>query len=69
MPRIQFHNLEIDKVASASGVFSGDNVQVDWTNVSKTNEGNGTVSGDDNFFYNGRHIVVGRKQQSNDQSK
>ncbi len=41
----------------SSGIFSGENQQVDWNFVSKVNEGFGTISGSNNDSFNNHHVV------------
>ncbi|UFJ41545.1 hypothetical protein LOK74_03150 [Brevibacillus humidisoli] len=60
MVRIQFRDLTIDRIAHASGVFSGDNAPCHWKHRAKTNEGFGAVSGDKN-------ISIGNRSLLNDQ--
>ncbi|HEU4963636.1 MAG TPA: hypothetical protein VFV52_07220 [Bacilli bacterium] len=45
--RLHFRDLKIDSISTTSGIFVGDNRQVSWKNEGKSNEGFGTLSGDE----------------------
>ncbi|WP_106497502.1 hypothetical protein [Lentibacillus sp. Marseille-P4043] len=55
--KVNFEDLKIDHVSLSSGIFSGENQQVDWNFVSKVNEGFGTISGSNNDSFNNHHVV------------
>jgi hypothetical protein len=62
MVKIFFKDLKINVVSSSSGVFTGTNMQLNWRNYEKINEGQGTISGDKNVLKKSIH-VVNRKEQ------
>jgi uncharacterized protein YjcR len=64
MSRIHFHDLKIGQISSSSGVFSGDNRQFGWRASKKTNDGNGTVTGNHNTFTEGRYSVFQPQETS-----
>ncbi|HET7578047.1 MAG TPA: hypothetical protein VFK33_02115 [Bacillales bacterium] len=57
MPHIHFRDLKITSVTSSSGVFSGRNVHNGWWSSHKASDGNGTVTGNQNVFAEGRYAV------------
>ncbi|WLD93295.1 hypothetical protein [Alkalihalobacillus sp. AL-G] len=62
-PNIKFNNFTIDHVSSSSGVFSGDNLQQNFSYQARKNEGNGTVNGNHNLIYNNKHVVTKTKPE------
>lgn len=55
--KIVLKNLNIGNVSHSSGIFSGDNLQIDWKSYKKINEGFGTMLGSYNKSSANRHIV------------
>lgn len=58
MLKIQFDELKIDSISESSGVFSGDNVLINWKAKSVTNEGFGTLSGSNNRSINNKSFII-----------
>lgn len=58
MVRIEFKDLIIDRISSSSGVFSGDNLQVNWKACIKNNLGYGKLSGEGNKCINNSSKVI-----------
>lgn len=63
MSRIHFHDLKVTTVKSSSGVFSGQNYHHGWRSSSKTSDGNGTVTGNQNQFTEGHYAVFHENQR------
>lgn len=55
--QFRFKEIKIDKVTHSSGVFSGENLQVNWNCSKKLNEGFGTFQGSHNSSSNSKHTV------------
>lgn len=55
--KIVLKQLNVEKVSHSSGLFSGENLQVDWKSYKKINEGFGTMQGSRNVSTNNQHIV------------
>lgn len=55
--KIVLKNLKVENVSYSSGIFSGDNLQIDWKSYKKINEGFGAMLGSGNNFFKNRHIV------------
>lgn len=68
MARIHFNDLKIDQISSSSGVFSGKNRQYGWRASKKTNDGNGSVSGNHNVFTEGHYAVFQPQKASENPS-
>jgi hypothetical protein len=58
MPRIFIGELHVNNVNDTSGLFYGQNVQYNWKNSEKINEGFGELSGKDNIVH-GDLLIVG----------
>lgn len=63
---IQFGKFTINQLSNSSGVFSGDNIQSNFTSHSHKNEGSGTTSGEKNILTNNKHVVA---KKPNDQDE
>lgn len=68
MSRIHFHDLKVTTIKSSSGVFSGENHHHGWRSSSKTSDGNGTVTGNQNHFTEGRYAVYNPSETEDQQS-
>ena len=55
--KIVLKNLNVGKISHSSGVFSGENLQIDWNSYKKINEGFGTMLGSYNKSTKNRHVV------------
>jgi hypothetical protein len=58
LTRIYFQELRIKQISNASGVFSGQNLQVSWKHITKTNDGFGNLSGDKNITMFNRNVLI-----------
>lgn len=58
MVRIEFKDLIINEISDSSGVFSGDNLLVKWKAFIQSNEGYGSLSGENNRCVNNKSKVV-----------
>jgi hypothetical protein len=68
MVRITFQDLKINEISQSSGVFSGNNAQMNWKHVARVNEGQGVISGDHNVVTRSIHAIC-RKPAQTDVSK
>ena len=66
MVRIEFNDLNVDSISEASGVFSGDNIQIRWKAVSIKNEGNGVLHGSNNNSCDNKSMVIELRSKSKD---
>ncbi|WP_019536937.1 hypothetical protein [Paenibacillus ginsengihumi] len=57
MVHIQFQHVQIDQLKDASAVFSGDNLQRNFSSIVRKSEGNGSVIGDSNVIIGNAHTV------------
>lgn len=64
---IQFGKFTINKISDSSGVFSGDNLQTNFTSSTHKNEGSGTTTGDYNTVKHNKHLVA-KKPDKQDES-
>lgn len=55
---INFKNFKVNSVKYSSGVFSGENTQMKWRHIKKSNDGFGTLQGNKNKSYNNQHAVM-----------
>lgn len=60
MVRIVFNDIRIEEVSHSSGVFSGHNLPLKWGHRSKSNEGYGSITGDNNTAKDNVHFVIDR---------
>lgn len=58
MARIRFQDMRVEGVSSTSGIFVGKNVQFNWKNTEKINDGFGALSGDHNTKQDSTHAVI-----------
>ncbi|MEH7385849.1 hypothetical protein V7147_10615 [Bacillus sp. JJ1521] len=55
--KIVLKQLNVEKVSDSSGIFSGENLQIDWKSYKKMNEGFGLMLGNHNQSTKNYHIV------------
>lgn len=65
MVRIVLGDFKVEEVTNSSGIFTGENLQVQWKAFIKTNSGYGDISGDKNKYSRSKSVVV--KTTSDDQ--
>ncbi|TMW70706.1 hypothetical protein [Alteribacter natronophilus] len=58
MVHIEFGSLNVKQIANTSGIFTGDNIQINFNSSRKINEGLGSTSGDRTIVIDGRHVVL-----------
>lgn len=58
MVKIEFGDLIIEAISNSSGVFSGDNLQVKWRSIAKTDSGFGTLEGNSNNSIHNQSSVI-----------
>lgn len=54
---LNIKELTVTQVSHSSGIFSGENLQVDWRFSKKVNEGFGTITGNDNMVSHNQHVI------------
>ncbi|WP_206662908.1 hypothetical protein [Anaerobacillus alkaliphilus] len=55
---IRFQTIKIDTISQTSGLFTGDNFQHGAKAITKINEGQGSVSGDQNKIKDNKSVVI-----------
>lgn len=60
MVRIWFQDLQVNSVSNSSGIFSGDNIHLNWKHSRKMNDGFGSIQGNGNISKGNVHIVFDR---------
>ncbi|MCA0972491.1 hypothetical protein LCM20_17990 [Halobacillus litoralis] len=58
MANIKFHNITVDQITNASGIYSGQNVPLRYKSESRKFEGLGRVVGDRNDIHHNRHLII-----------
>ncbi|MEB3100296.1 hypothetical protein VF724_01310 [Paenibacillaceae bacterium T2] len=58
--KIWFQDLQVNSVSNSSGIFSGDNIHLNWKHSRKTNDGFGSIQGNSNISKGNVHIVFDR---------
>lgn len=58
MVRIEFGDLIIENISDSSGVFTGDNMQVKWRSFEKSDDGFGSIDGDNNISMHTQSAVI-----------
>lgn len=66
MARIEFNDLKIDYISDASGVFTGNNIQIKWKTYPVINQGYGELTGNSNKYINNKNIIIKRKIEIED---
>lgn len=54
---ILLDRIEITSIMNCSGVFTGENIQMNWSSYQKTNMGFGLVAGTDNHSDSNMNVV------------
>ena len=55
---IEFDNIKVDSISNSSGIFTGNNLHINWKASSTSNEGYGVLSGNNNRALNGKSAVI-----------
>lgn len=58
MIRIILGDFKVNSIKSSSGIFTGENIPIQWKAFIKTNSGYGDISGDKNKYSENKSVVV-----------
>lgn len=56
--KISFNTIQVNSITNASGIFVGNNTQMNWSSHNKENIGFGTVDGNQNRLKGNHNIVI-----------
>lgn len=58
MVRIMLGDFKVDEITNSSGIFTGENVEIQWKAFIRTNSGYGDIRGDRNKYSNNKSMVL-----------
>jgi hypothetical protein len=65
MVKFNFKELKIGHISNSSGIFYGQNIQVNWKHTSKVNDGHGTISGENNNLNKNLNATIDNDKYDN----